>query len=83
MDALPASEWKHATCDRHPLTEVIAVVLFDDEFDGQDTIYQRFSCGSLFPARSVTRADSAHHARVIAAWAARAPVDDRRTMSQT
>ena len=83
MDHVPASEWKHSTttCVLSHGDEV-GVDLFDDEVEGQVSIYLRFANGKRFPARTVEMSEVEHARRVLGGWAKRGPVNDYRTWSK-
>ena len=80
MDALHHTDWKHCTLSRYPAGRPISVVLFNDEFEEQDSIYYGYPCGGLWPCRSVNRQDPEHHERVISAWCSKdlVVVDNRK-----
>ena len=79
MDHQDASEWKHTTTlDSRGHGDPVGVDLFDDEQTGFVSIYQRFTDGTRFPARTVNLSNAAHAEVVILAWMARGEVADYR-----
>ena len=73
-----STKWKH-TVGVRPMTNPIGIDLFDDEDEGQFSIYLRFADGSRLPARTVSLDPPAHAASVLAAWISHhGPVNDYR-----
>lgn len=66
MEAKDAKDFKHTTLARSPI-EVVGVTL-RNEGAGLTGIYLRDAAGGLWPARTVNRANVAHHESVVSAW---------------
>jgi len=79
MNSLSSNDpyWKHKTSDIM-LKQVEGVDLFDDEEEGFVSIYERFTDGSRWPARTVNMAEKEQAEDVIAAWGEKGEVRDYR-----
>lgn len=60
--------WKHQTAEQSVGNgPTVGVDLFDDEYEGQVSIYTRFANGTRWPARTLLKSAD-HFDEVLAAW---------------